>query len=409
MTEQSKPAQPGISTGLVLILAVATGLSVANLYYAQPLLHTISNSLHVGEGASGLVVTFTQIGYALGLALLVPLGDIVQRRKLTSILLILDAIALVGSAIAPNLGVLIGVAAFVGIGSVSVQILIPLAANLATDEKRGQVVGMVMTGVLLGILLARTISGVIAGATSWRVVYWAAAAIALILAAVLFRVLPEEIRPPGARIGYSSLLRSTLALVRDEPVLRQRMLMGSFSFAAFSALWTTIGFLLAGDPYNYGTTLIGLFGLVGVAGALSGNFAGRFVDRGLQSVTTIVFASGTTISFLLIYFGKTSLAMLIVGILLLDIGIQGLQITNQSVIYQLAPHARGRITANYVTSNFIGGAIGSAAASAIFDSSLRWGGVCLFGGLLGVGILVTYVVSRVRAGTPARRGISPAR
>jgi predicted MFS family arabinose efflux permease len=409
MTEQSTSPRQGISTTLVLILAIATGLSVANLYYAQPLLHTISTSLHAGEGESGLIVTFTQIGYALGLALLVPLGDIVQRRKLTCILLVLAAIALTVSAIAPNLGVLIGVAVFVGIGSVSVQILIPLAANLATDEKRGQVVGMVMTGVLLGILLARTFSGLIAGATSWRIVFWAAAAIALVLAVVLVRVLPEEIRPPGARIDYSSLLRSTVDLVRDEPVLRRRMLMGSFSFAAFSALWTTIGFLLAGDPYNYGTTVIGLFGLIGVAGALSGNVAGRFVDRGLQSVTTVVFASGTTISFLLIYLGKTSLAALIVGILLLDIGIQGLQITNQSVIYQLAPHARGRITANYVTSNFIGGAIGSAAASAIFDSPLRWGGVCLFGGLLGAGILVTYVIARLRDGSPATVEISPAR
>ena len=395
----SRSTSTGISTGLVLFLAVATGLSVANLYYAQPLLHTIADAFGVGEGKAGLVVTLTQIGYAIGLALLVPLGDIVQRRKLTAILLTLAGVALVISATSSSVTTLIALAVFVGIGSVSTQILIPLAANMATDAKRGQVVGMVMTGVLLGILLARTISGLVAGAFGWRTVYWAAAVVAFLLAIVLLKVLPADTHT--TTISYPALLKSTVALIGQEPVLRRRMLFGALNFGAFSALWTTIAFLLSEPPFDYGDAVVGLFGLVGVAGALSGNFAGRFVDRGLHNLTTAVFAIANIVAFAIMGIGKESLALLIIGVLILDIGVQGMQITNQSVIYQLAPGARSRITANYMTANFLGGAIGSALASAVYESSAGWPGVMVLGIAAGAITLIVHGVFGLRAGSAA--------
>jgi predicted MFS family arabinose efflux permease len=391
----TSPTRPGISSELVLILAVASGLSAANLYYAQPLLHTIADVFNAGTGTAGLIVTFTQIGYALGLVLLVPLGDILQRRRLTFVLLTGTSAMLALSAMAPDIPVLIGLAAMIGLGSVAAQVLVPMAASLATDETRGQVVGSVMTGLLLGVLLARTVSGIVADALGWRAVYWLAAVVALALAITLLRVLPPDAERTSLR--YPALIRSIGTLIRKEPVLRQRMLFAALCFASFSAVWTTIAFLLASPPYEYGDSVIGLFGLVGAAGAVSANRAGRFVDRGWGNLTTGLFAAGIAVSFGLIYLGGHSLAALIAGILLVDIAVSGLQVTNQSVIYRLAPEARSRITASYITAYFIGGASGSAIASMIYDSSLGWGGVCAMGAALGTAIVIAHLVFLNRA------------
>ena len=384
--------QAGISRGLTLFLAACTGIVAANLYYAQPLLHAIAATFGVGESQAGFIVTLTQIGYALGLAFLVPLGDLVPRRKLTFTLLMVAAVALVASATAQAIGVLVGVAALIGIGSVAAQVLVPLGASMARPERRGQVVGTIMTGLLLGILLARTVSGVLGDLFGWRVVYWLAAAVAVGLGLVMLRVLPADDRTGAATGSYPQLLRTTLSLIRNEPVLRHRMLFGALSFAAFSMLWTTIAFLLAAPPYSFNEAAIGLFGLVGVAGALSGNVAGRFVDRGMQWVTTVVFALGIALSFGLIFLGAHTLVALIAGVLVLDIGVQGMQITNQSVIYRLAPDATSRVTAAYMTSYFIGGAAGSALGGIVYESSSGWGGVSLLGAACGAGILVVHLL-----------------
>ncbi len=375
------------------MLAVACGLAAADLYYAQPLLSTIAVGLGVGSGTAGLVVTLSQIGYAAGLALLVPAGDMLDRRRLVPVMLLLTAVALAGSAAAPTAAVLIGLAALVGVGSVAAQVLVPLAASLAADDERGRVVGTVMSGLLLGILLARTGSGLVAGVSSWRVVYVAAASVVAILAGVLWRTLPEEL--PRPRPGYPHLLRSTVSLWLSEPVLRRRSLLGGLGFAAFSVFWTTMAFLLAGPPYHYSDTVIGLFGLVGAAGALCANAAGRLADRGNDAPATLVFAVAIAVSFLAIWFGRHSLLALIVGIAVLDVGVQGLQVTNQSVIYRLAPEARSRINASYMVCYFVGGAGGSAIAAALYQSS-GWAAVCLLGAAVGVLAVVVSLATGVR-------------
>jgi predicted MFS family arabinose efflux permease len=390
----TRPAAP-ISRALVVLLAVACGLSVANLYYAQPILATLARTFGVSSQDAGLIVTLSQAGYAVGLALLVPLGDLVHRRRIIPVILTLTSAALLASAIAPSIAVLAGVAVLVGAGSVVAQMLVPLAASLASDEQRGGVVGLVMSGLLLGILLARTASGLIAGAAGWRSVYITAAALTLALAVVLRRRLPDEVERP--RIGYRALLASTTRLIVSEPALRRRAIYGALGFAAFSVFWTTIAFLLAGAPYHYGEATIGLFGLVGAAGALCASAAGRWADRGGTRASTLLFAGLIAASFVVLSAGRHSLAALIAGIVILDLGVQGLHVTNQSIIYAIAPALRSRINSVYMVCYFAGGALGSSLGSHIYTGH-QWPGVCELGALIGaiavVGALVDLLRSR---------------
>jgi predicted MFS family arabinose efflux permease len=387
-----------MSRRMVLLLAVACGMAVANLYYAQPLLHTIADSFGVGSGTAGLVVTLGQVGYAVGLALLVPVGDLVQPRKLVPAVLGVTTVALIASAVAPSVGLLIGASLLVGLGSVAAQILVPLAATLASDEKRGQVVGTVMSGLLLGILLARTVSGFVAATGSWRTVFWVAAALTLLLVVVLSRALPVTTLKPGVR--YGGLLRSTVQLFLNEPLLRRRCALGALGMATFSVFWTSIAFLLAGAPYHYSDEVIGLFGLVGAAGALCATFAGRLADQGRSGLATSVFCVLIAVSFGPIAAGSTSVWWLIVGIVLLDIGVQGLQVTNQSIIYAVAPHARSRITSAYMVCYFTGGALGSALAGTVYGSA-GWSGICWLGVGIGAAASLLSIVALRRPLVPS--------
>ncbi len=398
-TDSGASTRTGLSRGLVVVFAVACGLSVANLYYAQPILDNITRSFGTSQATAGLVVTLSQIGYALGLALLVPLGDILARRRMLPVVLGVTTAGLVVSAVAPSIGVLVAVALVVGLGSTVAQMLVPMAASLATERSRGRVVGQVMSGLLLGILLARTVSGLVAGVASWRAVYAMAAVVTVVMALVLSRVLPGEVDRPA--IGYRALLRSTVGLFVTEPLLRRRALFGALGFAAFSIYWTTMAFVLAGSPYHYGDATIGLFGLIGAAGALCANFAGRWADRGLTGRTTLVFALLTGGSFLPLWLGGHDLAMMVLGVLVLDVGVQGLQVTNQSIIYRLAPEARSRINSAYMVCYFVGGALGSAAGAWIYGSR-GWAAVCLMGAAVGAVALVLAGVDGVRG--PGRAG-----
>jgi predicted MFS family arabinose efflux permease len=371
----------GLRKGLILLFAVACGLSVANLYYAQTVLGSIAKTFHSGSATVGLTITLAQVGYALGLALLVPVGDIIARRKLVPVVLLLCAVGLVASAVAPNVAVLVAVAALVGVGSVAAQLLVPMAASLSLDHERGRVVGTVMSGLLLGILLARTISGIIAQLSSWRVVYVAAAIMMVALSLLLWRQLPDEAERP--RVRYGTLLRSTVTFFMNEPFLRVRSLFGALAFCVFSIFWTTMAFLLSGAPYHYNDLTIGLFGLVGAAGALCANFAGRWADRRWTKPTTLVFAALLPVSFLPLWIGRHNLGMLIIGIILLDIGVQGLHVTNQSLIYRLAPHARSRINSAYMVCYFVGGALGSYVGSLVYEHS-HWAGVSILGAAAGL-------------------------
>lgn len=397
MANENKRALP---SSLVLLMAVTCGAAVANLYYAQPLLNTIAHDFSVSDGTAGLLVTASQVGYAAGLILLVPLGDLLERRRLITSVLLVTALALLATALAPDFSLLAAALLVVGVTSVVAQIVVPLASTLAPEHERGRVVGKVMSGLLIGILIARTASGVIAELGGWRLVFAISAALMVALSAVLRRSLPQV--RPSTDLSYPALLRSVAALVREQPVLRMRMAYGALGMAQFSVLWTTIAFLLGGHPYNYGEASIGLFGLVGLAGALAAQFAGRMADGGHHHLSTGLFFSTMLLSWGAIAAGKTSLAALIVGIAVFDLGVQGAQITNQTVIYALAPQARSRLTTAYMTTVFASAAAFSAIASAVYDAA-GWDAVSALGGALAAAGVVLWAFEQLlaRRGHPA--------
>jgi predicted MFS family arabinose efflux permease len=389
---------------VVVLLAVACGATVANLYYAQPLLDVIARDLGVSTGAAGLLVTASQVGYAAGLVFLVPLGDLLDRRRMVARMLVVTAAGLAVAAAAPGFAVLAAAIGVVGVTSVVAQVLVPLAGTLAADHERGQVVGNVMSGLLLGILLARTAAGLIAELGGWRLVFVIGAVLMLVLSAVLARALPPT--PPVTDLPYKALLRSVVRLVRTEPVLRRRMVYGALGMASFSVLWTAIAFLLSGSPYHYGEGTIGLFGLAGLVGAGAAQGAGRLADRGRGHLATGLFLVSIAVAWALLALGSNSLAALIAGVILLDLGIQGQHILNQSTIYTLDPDARSRVTTAYMSCNFAWGALGSAGASLAWSTG-GWGAVSALGIGLAVLGLIAFAVEHV--GVAARRRADDAR
>lgn len=386
-----------MSRRLVAVMAVATGVTVANLYYAQPLLDAIDSTFGTGPATGGLIITGGQIGYAVGLLLLLPAGDLAERRRLITGTSVVTAVALVCAALAPAPAALAAAVAVVGLTSVVAQMLVPFAAGLAPAAERGRVVGTVMSGLLFGVLLARTVAGYLAEFWSWRAVYWVAAVLMLVTAATLRRELPRYREDTG--LSYGGLLRSVGTILRQEPVLRWRALYGALCFGAFSVLWTSLAFLLAGPGYGYSEGTIGLFGLIGAAGAAMASVVGRLTDRTGTRLLTGLTAGCLAVSWVAVWLGDRSVIALVVGILLLDVGAQGLHITNQSEIYRLRPDARSRINSAYMTAYFIGGAVGSALSAAVYDV-WRWAGVSVVGAAFGV---VAVVVWAVQGGTGRRR------
>jgi len=375
-----------LGSTLLRVMAVAAGVSVANLYYAQPLLNTLATGFRVSEGAAGIIITMTQLGYALGLVLLVPLGDLVERRRLIMWISLAAVVALLAAALSPALVWFDTACLFIGITAVVAQVLVPFAAHLARDEDRGRVVGRIMSGLLTGILLARVASGLVSDILGWRGVYWIAAGMMLLQAIVLARVLPRE--PVQSKQSYAALLGSIIQLLRSEPVLRRRIVYGMAVFASFSVLWTGLPFLLAPAPYSYSDTVIGLFGLLGIAGVLMASVAGHLHDLGHSRMATGSSLALVMLGFALMGAWPYHVTAIIVGIFLLDLGVQGTQILNQSTIYTLRPEARSRLTTAYMTCFFIGGAIGSAAAAAAY-THFGWSGVSMAGGGFGaIGLMV---------------------
>ena len=366
---------------IVFIFAVACGISVANLYWAQPLLDSIAKTYGSNTATAGLTVTLTQIGYALGLVMLVPLGDIIERRGLIVFVLLLAALSLMIAAFSPNIIIFMLSSLAIGITSVVAQILVPFSATLALDHERGKVVGQVMSGLLIGILLARTLSGLISALFGWRSVFGIASVLIIVLSILLSLSLPEN--KIDTKLNYAKLLKSVWELAKTEPVLRKRALYGALVFADFSVLWTSLTFVLARPPYGYSDAVIGLFGLIGASGAISATVAGRLADQGLTKSVTGFFLAAILISFMLMAMGRTNLLLLIIGIVILDLGVHGTHILNQSEIYKLRPDARSRLTTAYMTSFFIGGAIGSATSAAMFSYE-GWLGVCALGAIYSV-------------------------
>jgi predicted MFS family arabinose efflux permease len=393
------PGAGGISTvprrmdrSLVVILAAATGLSVANNYYAQPLLPVIGRALHMAPGVTGFIVTAAQVGYALGLILLVPLGDLVERRRLVAVLSAGTGLAMFGLAASPSAAYLLPAAFVVGALSVLAQVLVPFAAALAADDEKGRVVGSVMSGLLIGILLARTVSGLLAEVGTWRVVYVVAGAAMIAQAALLRWRLPAWQEHTNLR--YPQLVASVVSLLKEERVLRLRALYGLMSFGSFSVLWTSMALLLA-TRYHYSSAVIGLFGLAGAAGAASATVAGRLSDRGLVNRSTGLSAALLLASWGALWAGGSHVFALVVGIVVLDVAANGLHITNQGEIYRLRPEARSRLTSAYMFMYFVGGATGSVLSTTLYAAA-GWAGVCVGGAAFGAGAVVLWAILYLR-------------
>jgi predicted MFS family arabinose efflux permease len=359
----------------VHLMAFSVGAIVANIYYVQPLLATMARTFSVSVGAIGLVAMLTQVGTALGMLVFVPLGDTRDRRALLTALLSGAAVALCGVATARNL-IWISIASFaVGLCGAAVHVIVPFAAQLAPENSRGRVLGTVFSGLLLGILLARTFSGVLASFFGWRLVYAIAAVAMLGLMLLLRAQLPRL--PPQNSLAWPALMRSLVDLVRDHPALRESAFLGAALLCVFSAFWTTLVFLLQTPPYHYGSSVAGLFGLVGAAGALCAPLVGRFADRKGPRFTILLALLTTLASFLLLgAFGKV-MAGLIAGVVLLDVGVQSGHVANQTRIYALDVTARSRLNTVYMFCYFTGGSLGSWLA-AIFWEYKGWAAVCTF-------------------------------
>lgn len=391
ISSESAPASL-ISRNVALLFAIACGLAVANIYYAQPLLDAISNEFGITHSSVGIVITITQVCYALGLLLLVPLGDLLNRRWLIAGQMLVSVLALIVVGTAPTSMVLfIGIAA-VGLLAVVTQTLVAFAATLAAPAERGRTVGVVTSGIVIGILLARTFAGVLTDLAGWRSVYLVSAVLTLIMACVLVRVLPHY-EQKRESLSYLQLLHSLLTLFAQERILRIRAALALMIFTAFSIFWTSLVLPLSAPPLSLSHTAIGAFGLAGVAGALAAARAGRLADRGLGQRTTGVALILLLISWLPISYTQHSLLALVVGIVLLDLAVQAVHVTNQSMILTLRPEARSRLTAGYMIFYSIGSATGSIASTSIYVYS-GWNGVCLLGAIVSALALLFWVLTR---------------
>lgn len=363
MSEEIPPAT--MTRGRTLLFAVAGGAAVGNLYWAQPLLDDIAAELGTSSGLAGLLVTLTQVGYALGILLLVPLGDVVDRRRLVPGVLAASAVALLAAALAPGFTALLVALALVGATTVAGQLLIPLAGDLADPASRGRVVGTIASGVLTGILLSRTVSGVVAELAGWRSVYVLAAAVAVVLAFLLARAVPRL--PRRERMRYPQLIASVVGVVRAHRAVRVTLVVSASVFAVFTMFWTALTFLLSGAPFGYSTTAIGAVGLVGLAGAVAAQRVGRLHDRGWSVPVTGAALVLVLVSLVVAGLGARSIVVVLVAVLLLDVGVQGANVLNQTRLFAIDPAARSRLNTAFVTGNFAGGAVGSAVAGVLWN------------------------------------------
>ncbi|SOD91663.1 MFS transporter [Caenispirillum bisanense] len=390
-------AAPRMSRPVTLLFAVASGLAVANAYFAHPLLDVMADDLALTRGQAGLIVGATQVGYAVGLILLVPLGDLVDRRRLILGQSLLSVLALLCVGFASTAAMLLASMATVGLLAVVTQALVAYAASLARPGERGHVVGVVTSGIVLGILLARSVAGLVTDLSGWRTVYLLSAGLMLVITVLLCRALPHQERR-AERQSYVGLIGSLVTLFVAEPVLRIRAVIAMLIFADVTTLLAPLVLPLSAPPYALSHTEVGLFGLAGAAGALGAARAGRWADRGYGQRTTGVALGLMTVAWLPISLLPHSLLWLVVGVVVLDFGLQAVHVTNQSMIYRTRPEAQNRLTAAYMVFYSVGSAIGSSLSTLVYARA-GWGGVSLMGA--GIGVLALMFWSLTLRATPA--------
>lgn len=364
VTTHSPPSEQTISAWLTVLFAGACGLIMGNVFYAQPLLGLISLDLGMSPEAGGLIVTLTQLGFAAGMVLIVPLADRVENRRLIVGMIGVSAFALIGVSLTTSAETFLIAALLIGLTSASVQILVPFASHLCHEAVRGKTVGNIMSGLMLGIMLSRPAASFLASLGSWKTVFSVSAVAMLVLATALHLALPK--RRPHGTLSYTQLLSSMLVLARTTPVLQRRAIYHSFQFASFTLFWTVTPLVLTGPTFHMSQAGVALFALAGVAGVVAAPVAGRLADRGWSRVATGVGMMAVAVGFLITHIAepgsRLSLALLVAAAILIDFGITTTLVTGQRAIFALGQEIRGRLNAVYMTTWYIAGAIASAVS-----------------------------------------------
>lgn len=347
-----------LSKSKVLFMAVCTGLIVANLYYCQPLIVLIANEFGIREADAGSITYLTQAGYAIGLFFMVPLGDKIERKRQIMYTTIASVIALILAATAQSYLVLEIASLLIGVFSIVPQLILPLAASLTAPNQRGKVVGTIMSGLLVGILLSRTLSGFVGELWGWRAMFWIAAGLCTLIVILIQKQFPYN--KPTFNGSYVELIKSLFSLIKEQPLLREATLINMFSFAQFGAFWTTMVLLLSDAPFQFNSATIGLFGIVGASGALAAPLVGKLGDKGGSRIAVGYGLALIALSFIVFYFSGRSVIGIVLGIVLVDIGLQSVHISNQTRVYSIVPEARNRMNTVFMSLSFLGTAAGSA-------------------------------------------------
>ncbi|MEB8345248.1 MFS transporter [Flavobacteriaceae bacterium KMM 6898] len=380
------------SNFVLYLMSVSAGLVVANLYYNQPLLGQIAKDFGVTESAVSNVALTTQLGYAFGLLFIVPLGDMVSNKKILRLDFLVMIISLVAAAVSNSLLLLIISSFFIGFTSAIPQLFVPMAAQLSDKEGQGRAIGIVMSGLLIGILGSRVISGLVGDQFGWRVMYYVAAAMMAALFVLLKFKLPKL--NPSYDGSYSNLMKSLWFYLKSEPTLRLAALRGALAFAGLSAFWTTLVFLME-DSFGYGSGVTGAFGLLGIVGALAAVVVGK-MNRRISSYKIILFAALLLVlSWVIFLLSANSIIGLVIGVVLVDLGLQGLHITNQNIIFSQNPEARNRVNTIYMVGFFIGGALGTTLGAIVWEQ-FKWTGVSELGIALSVALLGVHLIFKIK-------------
>jgi predicted MFS family arabinose efflux permease len=385
-----------LTRSVTFIMSLAMGVIIADLYYLQPLLHTVRADFHISTAQASLLVTIMQLGFAAGLAFIVPLGDVLARRRLIVALFSIAVVAMLGVSLVHSYAMLAVVSVVVGMTAVGSHVILPFAADHVRAEERGRVVATLMSGLLSGALLSRVAAGALSEWIGWRGVYASAAFMVLVMTVVLWRTLPGE--APRPHQPYRRVVAGAITMLRDSSLLRRRSWLGATAFGSFNAVWATLAFHLAAPPFRYSAGIIGLFGFVGLAGISMANVAGRRADNQQSHQTTLVTAALLVLAFVLLWIGRHNIAVIALGIIVLDMGVQGMQFTNQALIYTIDPTKRSRINSAYMVCFFAGASLGSLGAGLAY-AQWGWAGTCGCGAVLSIGAVLG---AWQRAGAPGQ-------
>ena len=372
----------GVPSSLLWTLAIISGVTVANIYYNQPLLNRISRDLNISEFTANLIAMCSQIGYAIGLLFIIPLGDLYRRRNIILVNISILVVSLLTIALAPNIHLILFASLLTGACSVIPQIFMPLAAQYSTPETKGKNVGIILSGLLTGILASRVVSGIVGEYMGWRFIYFIAAGLMVVCLLIIIRILPDL--PSNYQGSYAGLMKSLFSLIKDYPALRIYSIRAGVAFGSFLAMWSCLAFKMGEAPFYANSDVIGILGLCGIAGALTASFVGKYVKKvGIRNFNFIG-CGLILLAWASLYFCGSTYAGIIAGVVLIDIGMQCIQLSNQTSIFDICPSASNRVNTIFMTTYFIGGSLGTFLAGSCWQA---WG----WAGVAGIGTALTML------------------